>query len=189
SHGVPPSEAVVVPAFQRFLESEAELQVPPPPLAPADSELRRRTNSTSGPVSGIYKRPAGMTIGGIGAAAAAPPPTAPQTAPSPQLKPPSIPSSPGLGNSRPGSAAEIDVELVTIPLAPRGPEDFEPLTPRVVASPPPRPVYDLDRRDFMMLGIGAGGVIAAIGTGFIVALYMKGKVQRDPNEESGPNQP
>ncbi|MGL4424418.1 MAG: serine/threonine-protein kinase, partial [Gemmataceae bacterium] len=46
SHGVPPSEAVVVPAFQRFLESEAELQVPPPPLAPADSELRRRTNST-----------------------------------------------------------------------------------------------------------------------------------------------
>jgi hypothetical protein len=51
---------------------------------------------------------------------------------------------------------------------------------RMVA--PARPLYDLDRRDFMMLAIGAGGVVAAIFGGFLAARALKPRVQGDDEE-------
>ena len=43
---------------------------------------------------------------------------------------------------------------------------------------------NLDRRDFLMLGIGAGGVIGAIAIGIGVASINKNKLRAHPSESS-----
>ena len=76
------------------------------------------------------------------------------------------------------------MELVALPADAAAGED----EPRVVAAPVARPLYDLDRRDFIMLAFGAGGVVAAILGGFAAARVMKHKVQGE-EEEHRDNQP
>jgi hypothetical protein len=52
--------------------------------------------------------------------------------------------------------SEIDVELI----------------PPATASGPTSP-WDLTRRDFVMLGVGAGGVLAAVATGYGLAKLFR----------------
>jgi serine/threonine protein kinase len=57
-------------------------------------------------------------------------------------------------------ADEIDVELVDLPARPKSVGDDRPLT-------------DLSRRDFLMLGFGAGGTLIAIGAGYGAARLLR----------------
>ncbi|CAN5551094.1 hypothetical protein BH11PLA2_BH11PLA2_05370 [soil metagenome] len=109
----------------------------------------------------------------------------PSPLPPTQLKPPTV--SPRLSGpvraagprpvpaSMPVNFDESDVELVPLEDLPQAP---------VVYTPPSRPLWDLDRRDMLMLGLGAGGVIAAVAVGIFVAKMNRAKIQ---DTQSGPD--
>ena len=203
------SDSKVLPAFEEWLSKES----PPEPAAEPPQPPATRPGAPQSPrLGGSGLRPA------LGAPAPAKPGTGtvpalgtavkPGTGPAPALGAttrsgvmPTVGRSgvvqvAGLGAAalkpssvQPSRAAaplpEFDVDLVPLP-EDAGAEGGE---PRVVATPPTRALYDLDRRDFIMLAVGAGGVITAIVGGFVAAITMgKKKIQ---GEEEGPreNQP
>jgi eukaryotic-like serine/threonine-protein kinase len=45
----------------------------------------------------------------------------------------------------------------------------------VYREPPPRPLWQLDRRDLFMLGFGGLGVLAAVGLGYGLAKVARRK--------------
>jgi hypothetical protein len=120
---------------------------------------------------------------GTGLAAALANATAPAAAPIPAaLKPPSVPGRPSplptpvpSGSPLP-AAGDVDVELVTTPVT--FPADL--VEANRIGPAPMRPLYDLDRRDFIMLAIGAGGVLGAIGFGLFVAKTQRGRIRGGP---------
>jgi hypothetical protein len=65
------------------------------------------------------------------------------------------------------AADEVDVELVPEPLP--GPDPV----------PPDRPLWQLDRRDWLMLAAGAAGVLSAVGLGYGLAKALKRKPDAD----------
>jgi serine/threonine protein kinase len=90
---------------------------------------------------------------------------------------------------------EFDVVAVRIEEAPAPPLQRHPPKP-VREEREPRSLFDLDRRDFLMLGIGSGGVIAAILTGYGLAQLIRSKTptpekkeppeeKKEPTEEKG----
>jgi hypothetical protein len=79
------------------------------------------------------------------------------------------------------------VELVVLPNV-RPPEAVDVLE-KVVAGPPPRPLWELDRRDFLMLGMGAGGTLAAIVAGLVMARANSGRLRGGEPDEQKANQP
>ena len=205
ANSVSASESTMIPAFQKWIESESEFERPAEkPPTPSMGGPRSqggsgptslggprsmggsgpKSLSGSGPKSMTIRRSGAVQVGGLGAAASPSLPTTSSAAP-PSLKPPSVPSRPGLP---PPSAPliEIDVELVTMPFGPQA--DINPLD-RVVSTPPPRPLYELDRRDFIMLGCGAGAVFGAIVGGYFAAQAMRDKVNRGGEEVQQANQP
>ena len=52
--------------------------------------------------------------------------------------------------------------------------------PRVAPAPPPRPLWQPDRRDWMMLAAGAFGVLSAVGVGYGLAKALR---RKDPESE------
>ncbi len=107
------------------------------------------------------------------------------TAPARQPKNPPAPAS-AAGTAAPVAApAGFDVELVP----------FEQL-------PQPRGLLDLDRRDFLMLGLGGGGVLFALFMGWLLARVLRrtpeeadketgkpGDKETDPQPEKGKDEP
>lgn len=162
----------------------------PHPLPRLASEAKAKTGtfaaaaplkpraSVSGPPSGKIKVGTGLAAALAGANAAKPAmnpapaalkqPTAP---PKPSPLPPTGPT--------PEPVGEFDVELVGMPAQLNDPADV--LQARM-ADIPMRPLYDLDRRDFIMLSLGAGGVLAAVGLGLVVARWQGHKIQQTEDE-------
>lgn len=172
-------KAKVIPAYQEWLESESGMAPVPEVVKPAPAEKNEKRPVQINPVPGTGTGPALPTRASLrGNAPRAEAPFATVTKPPLAPRPPVLP---------PESIPDIDVELVIIP----GVQPESVMTPeemRVVAAPPARPLYDLDRRDFIMLATGAGGVVTAILGGFITARAMKHKVQGE-EEVYRPNQP
>ncbi len=134
--------------------------------------------SVSGPPSGKIKMGTGLAAALAGAgnqrAATNPTPAA--------LKQPSAPPRPSpLPQSGPTRevTGDFDVELVGVPAQLNDPADV--LQARM-ADIPMRPLYDLDRRDFIMLSLGAGGVLGAVGMGLMVARWQGHKIQQTEDE-------
>jgi serine/threonine protein kinase len=103
-----------------------------------------------------------------------PKPQSPATAVLPTVNPPTAPA-PALPKPpapRPPRAEEVEVELVTLP------------PPQVIVrEPEPRAVWQLDRRDLVMLGLGGVGVLSALGLGYGLALLVRKRPSGEP--ESG----
>jgi serine/threonine protein kinase len=210
-----PMTTTILPGYQEFLNSDDGTQPipaaikpdpkppirvnPDPPVPPAmprpdsaGAKVRpggiatptaappKPRASVAGPPSGKIKMGTGLAAALAGAnagvATAAPPP----------LKPPSVPPRPSPlppAGPAPAPVGEFDVELMSSPLT--DPADV--LQARM-AETSIRPLYDLDRRDFIMLSLGAGGVLAAVGLGLLVARLQGSKIQGG-DEESQPGQP
>ncbi len=162
----------------------------PHPLPRLASEAKAKTGtfaaaappkpraSVSGPPSGKIKVGTGLAAALAGANAAKP---AMNPAPA-ALKQPSAPPKPSPlppTGPTPEPVGEFDVELVGMPAQLNDPADV--LQARM-ADIPMRPLYDLDRRDFIMLSLGAGGVLAAVGLGLVVARWQGHKIQQTDDE-------
>ena len=78
---------------------------------------------------------------------------------------------------------EFDVELVSVP-PPAPPPTKRPIE----EEEPKRGLFDLNRRDFLMLGLGGGGVLFAILTGYGLAQLLRTKetTPSNPNEKTDP---
>jgi hypothetical protein len=74
---------------------------------------------------------------------------------------------------RPPDPQEVDVELVVEPLPAPAP---------VVLPPPERPTWPPDRRDWIMLALGAAGVLGAVGFGYGLARVLRRKDDPPPTE-------
>ena len=116
---------------------------------------------------------------------AAPPQPKPGTAPAPALKPVAaaqpVPQPPRPAPPRPVPVAlpapveeEVDVELVA---EPAGALVF---APPLAPAAPDRPLWQPDRRDWMMLAAGAFGVLSAVGVGYGLAKALR---RKDPESE------
>ncbi len=148
-----PVAAAVLPAFQEWLETESEMDMP------AEMMKAAVASSPATPISLPAARPV------VAAVVATVPLARKATQPAPESKP--------LG-AKPLVAAvaaapppvEINVELVTLPDASRrrdvDEEDDE-----------PRGLLDLDRRDWLMLGGGGFMMLLAIGLGFTVTQLIR----------------
>ena len=100
----------------------------------------------------------------------------PQTpAAPPTLKPPAAAPRPAPHLVKPESLISHDSDVELLPLAHEH--------ARVVYAPPVRPLWDLDRRDVIMLCLGGGGVIAAVGIGIFAAKFTSSKIRRGPDED------
>ncbi len=194
--GSAPAAANLVPAYKEWLESEsqfeptAKMPAAPPPIKPTTAG-----RSGSGPVASPPTKPGtgvvpvapskpgtgtapavaaksgvGLTAGKSGAHSAGQRPAAGSGAvskPSTQraAKAPKAPPAP-----RP-MPEEVEVELVMEPMPAPAPVYF----PSAPAPIPERALSELDRRDWMMLAIGASGVLLAVGMGYGLAKLARKK--------------
>jgi serine/threonine protein kinase len=163
------TKSIVLPAFEKWLESEPPIDMPEesdgPPTLSLPVYAPQPVSSTEAIPGGTASRRSGTV----------PPPTRPSAAvPMAEVKPKrSQPAA--VPEAIPNPLPHIDVELLPRTVeAPTLPHRLQP-----GSIPPTRPLYDLDRRDFIMLATGAGGVITAILGGFLAARLMKPGVQGD----------
>lgn len=175
------------PATSIRITPDAAISHPLPRIATAETKSKPNPLTASAPVATPKSRlnlsgpPSGKIKVGTGLAAALAGANAPKPAINPApaaLKQPAtlsrpLPLPPGGPTHDP--AGEFDVELVGMPAPLNDPADV--LQARM-ADIPMRPLYDLDRRDFIMLSLGAGGVLAAVGLGLIVARWQGHKIQQ-----------
>jgi serine/threonine protein kinase len=137
-------------ALQLFLPTDAA----PEPVAPAKKEAKPAKPPAELPVGKIVSepkkaekpKPPAVPEPKVPAAAT---PTTPAAA---EVKPSAPAPATPVATTPPASVGEYDVELVAIPVPP--PKGKLPGTKRTL--------FDLDRRDFIMLAAGAGGAVAAI---------------------------
>lgn len=210
SDGIEAMTTTLLPGFQEFLNSDDGSQpipeavqgvtlgsksapsirvtpdapIPQPLPRPAGDKARSGVLAATAPPSEKRANASGPPSGkikvGTGLAAALAGAGAPKVSAPPALKQPSNPPRPSPlppSGPPPELAGEFDVELVGSQQL-NDPADV--LQARM-ADIPMRPLYDLDRRDFIMLSLGAGGVLAAVGLGLLVARWQGHKIQ--PSEE------
>ncbi len=215
-----PGVAEVLPNFQKWLDSEMDMPLPPQlqpasrpannpaprPSTPAirisaDPVLAPMPSPRSGAPSGLNGNgasrgsvmgpPSGKIKMGTGLAAALASASATQAQIPSSLKPPSMPGRPSpltsTGSNPLLNPSDFDVELIPFSATKSIlPSDIA--EQRMANEIPMRPLFDLDRRDFLMLSFGAGGVLAAIGLGIGIAKMNSGKI-RGGEEEKKENQP
>ncbi|OWK35846.1 serine/threonine protein kinase [Fimbriiglobus ruber] len=168
-HLAGPAVTDLLPAFKDWLQSESGMDIPAEPRKPATGPAPALATPIVPSGSGTYAPvPARPTAARPAAAQASPAqvPSRPVAQPSPRPVAQAMPL--------PAEEEEISVELVTLP----------PPAPVVQAMMPPmeeeeRPLSDLNRRDFIMLGAGGGGILVAIGIGFGLAKLMKRATSSD----------
>lgn len=159
----PASESRIIPAYAKWLQ--AETREPTTSIGGPMSSTVMRSPRLSGPVSSTRLRPGFATESSV---APALPPT--------RLKPPTAPPKPAPNLIAPTDTtppSEADVELMPL----------EELQARIVYSRPERALWELDRRDAIMLAIGAVSVIIAIGIGIFAAKFNSAKIRRGPDED------
>jgi serine/threonine protein kinase len=157
SGGAPAVPAKMVPAYRDWLESESAMEMPKAlagaASAPAPAAQTVAQHPKPVPSHAPAARPAQAKSGTVTAAAR-------KAAPAPAPAPRPVPV----------SADEVDVELVMEPLA------------GAVTVPvplPDRPLWQPDRRDWIMLALGAAGVLSAVGLGYGMAKALKRKSDTD----------
>jgi eukaryotic-like serine/threonine-protein kinase len=124
-------------------------------------------------VSGNVRGDKGTKTRGKAAEAPLASPAAPAAPAIPVVYPPTAPASAA-------TAGEYDVELVAIPVPP-------PVKPRRRGDK--RSLFDLDQRDFIMLGVGVAGTIIAVVMGLVLAKAVSGKKpddKPDTEQKAGP---
>lgn len=184
---VRPTVSVVLPEYEQWLESEEHMEETPnpkklpPPIPTTSSTSESGTTPSVGPRSNVA-RPSGVIRTTSG------PPTM-KVKPGTDVKTPLATPTPQVPKSAPASATiaeeesdvmEVEVELISGP--PAQPQI------RVVYSDDSRPLSDLSRRDFLMLGTGAGGVLVAIGLGYGLARLLRPNRRPPPLPEPVPAQ-
>ena len=147
--GAAPSAPAVKPAFSDWLASESGMAAPKLPPKPGTAPAPALPAVKAATVIVPPKPP-------VPAAVLVPP--APKPRPAPRVE-------------------EVEVELVTMP----GPVVPSPVPPPQVIyrEPPPRPLWQLDRRDLFMLGFGGLGVLAAVGLGYGLAKAVRRKPEAE----------
>lgn len=190
--GAAPTGAKVVPAYQKWLETESHLEMPPelrdlelPGTAPAAVLPAMKPGTGANPVLPVGKS-------GTTPAAALPSPPRPaekstrpsRKSPPAEAVPPARPK-PGTAASRPlptpvpappyptAPIEEVDVELVTD--FPAAPDVFAPPAPAPAEAQPDRPLWELGRRDLFMLVSGGAGVLMAVGVGYGLSRLFRRK--------------
>jgi hypothetical protein len=145
--------AILIPEFKAWLETESQLEMP------------NTLPSTQARVSSPNQREMGRALA-QGAS------TKPIQGLSSQPKP------------TPSDTGEINVELVSD--SPRGsaalPSPKSP-RPRVDTASDERGLLELDRRDWIMLAVGAASVLVAVGAGYGLARLVRKKPE-DPTSQS-----
>jgi serine/threonine protein kinase len=182
--GAPAAASKLVPAYKDWLESESQLEMPRPMPQPTKPTAAPTTTPKPAVKPGTGPKPA------LKSGAVPPPAVKPGTAPSPALRTGPAPMAPRPVAVQPvpvpvpvpvptddfPGEEEVDVELVTEPVA-----ESYPVPVRV--APPERPLWPPDRRDWMMLAIGAVGVLTAVGLGYGLARALRKKPEAE--EEKG----
>jgi len=147
-------KAAVLPAYQEWLESESAFEMP--------NEVRATIPPPKPPPAAVVPPPPRPSKP-VPAAPRPTPAAKPGTAPAPAYVPPPPPE------------PMINVELVPWPPPQPAPPPARRDEPEDEKSP-----YELDRRDFVMLGLGAVGVLAAVGFGYALARLTSRKKDDDP---------
>lgn len=159
-----PISTVVLPEYEEWLEADS------PPTGPTSAV--NVGAKPSGPISGSVPRPTSATKL---TATRSPSSTKLPASPSSKKLTTGSGTSTPLPESQPdestdptepaSEAEEYEVELVSGP----------PVPPQihVVYRGEDRPLVDLSRRDYIMLGIGAGGVLLAVGMGYGFARLLR----------------
>jgi serine/threonine protein kinase len=179
--GAPAVAAKMVPAYRDWLESESAMEMPRmPPVtggtgpAPALTTQPVRPAPAPAPAAPAT-RPAPAKSGTVAA-----PARKSESVPVPQPTKPVAPAQrPAPTQARPPAplpipdpaVEEVDVELVTEPVA----VHMLGFVPGSAAPPAPRPLWPPDRRDWIMLALGATGVLSAVGLGYGLAKALKKK--------------
>ncbi|MBP3958246.1 protein kinase [Gemmata sp. G18] len=170
--GAPAAPSKIAPAYKDWLASESQLEMPKEILQ--DTIVRPHAAvpaKAAGPaISATSKSSPGKAVpapkSGTTSLPAKPAPARPAPVPVPAPLPLPVPI--------PIPAVEeVDVELVTEPMG-------APLA-RPVPVPPVRPLWQPDRRDWIMLAAGATGVLSAVGIGYGLARALRRK--SEPTEE------
>jgi hypothetical protein len=181
SGGVAPAAAAMVPAFKEWLATESHLEMPKivptaPATQPKPSGVAPVTASVkpgTAPSPTLMMTPASpkesspvRSAASKSATTVRPVPIAPARAPVPQ---------------RPAPVEEVDVELVTELVA----SPLSVVVPQVqyVKVKDDRPLWEFDRRDWIMLATGAAGVLAAVGVGYGLAKLVRKKPEESQGEE------
>jgi serine/threonine protein kinase len=175
SSGAAPMAAAIVPAFKHWLETESHLEMPK--LAPPAPSATHKPLAP-GPIVSPVKPGSATTpalAGGAAGSARDMAPGRPTPAKAPQPIPmrpvPVAPARPP-GQARPVALEEVDVELVMEPVT--GPVLIPAAAPPVPIKEE-RPLWEFDRRDWIMLAAGAAGVLGAVGLGYGLARLVRKK--------------
>jgi len=165
STGTLPVGAKMSPAFKDWLESESVMELPEevaatatakPVPQPAAQTLKPGTATAA--ALGTAPKPVPVKSGTVPAPAVRPAQPAPRPMPPPQPLPLPVPV-----QTRPPEE-EVNVELVT---------DLASMSAPAPGIAPPRPLWSLDRRDWIMLAFGATGVLTALGLGYGLARLIR----------------
>lgn len=183
SGGTAPVGASMIPAFKEWLETESQLEMPK--VTPAAGSPLPTKPSPAAQLSGAIKPGTLHSPALASTPASSKEPAVAKTSgakPAPQNPVRPIPIAPARpsGPQRLAPLDEVNVELVT-DLIPR-PASLVPDV-RYVKVKDERPLWEFDRRDWIMLAAGAAGVLAAVGVGYGMARLMRKKPEETTGEE------
>ncbi|MDB5309146.1 MAG: stkP 1 [Gemmataceae bacterium] len=203
--GTNPAGAEMIPAYRQWLETESQIELPksPPPSPPApaahpapprvEGGAKRADRPVRDPVPAAPPVLPSATIKpGTGSMTPLQSPAKPGTAPAPALPAggkggPSYPApGPAVPSWQPAAtlpppvlrpvANEVEVELVILPPAAA---PGLPLPPEV-----DRRLWELDRRDVILLAVGGMGVLGAVGIGYGLARLVRGLKSTPPDGDA-----